>query len=236
MAKSQLLESSHSKHLETRCTGWSQGWLFCEKLVCMRRRSDDRLLIFFSKDISLFLPYCPHVCILPAITSQSNTNTQTKQRTKISIFLLPHTPSLGSMGSSFGWSTLIAGGHSQSLALCREKKKGKKNYRLSHSSNQHLAKSNSRELSFFLLSSLFFFLFIFLTNNSPVPSSQVGQVICLSLKTNPAHRNPSECASFVEVSHHSFKSMTYSAAAQYNTTPQSLADTSHGTEKWQFSF
>lgn len=116
------------------------------------------------------------------IHTHTHPRTRTEDTETISISLPLHTLSLCSMGSRFGWSTLIAEGHSLFLAPCGRRKKKSK---LSHSSNQHLPESSPRELPFFFCHVLFplslsiydIFFVISLTNNSCVPNSQEGAVI-----------------------------------------------------------
>lgn len=92
------------------------------------------------------LPPCAH----PLLFSFAKQHRHTQPTETISIPLLLHTLSLCCLGSSFGWSTLIAMGHSLSLAL-----RSKKNPSLlihQTSTCQTLAQEKKRQFLFFFFS------------------------------------------------------------------------------------
>lgn len=147
---------------------------------------DDRLLIFFTADISLSFPTWP-MCTSPlplffkVMHSQTRTHTYTHIET-ISISLLStlyHCAAWGAVLADLHW---LLRAIPFFLAPCGRREKKSK---LSHSSNQHLPESSPRELPLFSCHFLFklslsvydIFYVISLTNNSCARNSQEGIVI-----------------------------------------------------------
>ncbi len=158
------------------------------------------------------LPSCAH----PHTLSIAEQHRHTQPTETISIPLLLHTLSLCCLGSSFGWSTLIAMGHSLSLAL-----RSKKNPSLlihQTSTCQTLAQEEKTSVSFlfFSLSPPFS---LFSPRQITVMSRRVRRERWSAIRppfpiTQWALGNPPEHACTVEVSHHSCTSMTDTVATQ----------------------